>query len=163
MAKPTALAMKPLLDPKPGAAGMEEQGLGWKNSFGSGRGSDTFTSGLEGAWTTNPVHWDNEFIENLHAYEWELTKSSAGKWQYAPENSAEAAIVPDAHDASRQHPPMMLTTDLSLRSDPAYAKISQRFLENPGGFGGCLRPGLVQADPPRHGAPEPLLGPAGSH
>ena len=117
--------------PEPKDAGMEEQGLGWKNSFGSGNGGDTFTSGLEGAWTSNPVQWDNEFIENLHAYDWELAKSSAGKWQYAPRNAAETAVVPDAHDPSRMHAPMMLATDLSLRADPHYAAISQRFLESP--------------------------------
>ena len=117
--------------PEPENAGMEEQGLGWKNSFGSGRGGDTFTSGLEGAWTSNPVQWDNEFVENLYAYDWALTRSPAGKWQYAPVNAAVVAAVPDAHDTSRQHPPMMLTTDLSLRMDPGYALIAQRFLENP--------------------------------
>ena len=117
--------------PEPEAAGLEEQGLGWRNSFGSGRGGDTFTSGLEGAWTSNPVQWDNEFIENLHAYDWELTKSPAGKWQYAPGNAVGAAVVPDAHDPSKRHAPMMLTTDLSLRMDPNYAPIAQRFLENP--------------------------------
>ncbi len=117
--------------PEPEGAGMEEQGLGWKNRFGSGKGSDTFTSGLEGAWTNNPVKWDNNFMENLHAHEWELTKSPAGKCQYAPRNAAEVATVPDAHDPSKKHAPMMLTTDLSLREDPAYAPISKRFLENP--------------------------------
>ena len=117
--------------PEPEGAGMEEQGLGWKNSFGSGRGGDTFTSGLDGAWTSNPVQWDNEFVENLHAYDWRLTQSPAGKWQYAPVNALETAVVPDAHDPSRQHAPMMLTTDLSLMMDPNYAAIAQRFLENP--------------------------------
>ena len=117
--------------PEPEGAGMEEQGLGWKNRFGSGKGGDTFTSGLEGAWTTNPVKWDNNFMENLHAHEWELTKSPAGKCQYAPRNAAEVATVPDAHDPSKKHAPMMLTTDLSLRMDPDYAPISKRFLENP--------------------------------
>ena len=117
--------------PEPEGAGMEEQGLGWKNRFGSGKGGDTFTSGLEGAWTNNPVKWDNNFMENLHAHEWELTKSPAGKCQYAPRNAAEVATVPDAHDPSKKHAPMMLTTDLSLREDPAYAPISKRFLENP--------------------------------
>ena len=110
---------------------MEEQGLGWKNSFGSGHGADTFTSGLEGAWTSNPVQWDNEFLENLHAYDWQLTKSPAGKWQYVPVNAAETAFVPDAHDPSQQRSPMMLTTDLSLMMDPDYAPIARRFLEKP--------------------------------
>ena len=117
--------------PDPEGASMEEQGLGWKNSAGSGKGSDTFTSGLEGAWTTNPVQWDNNFFENLHRYEWELTKSPAGKSQYAPQNAAEAATVPDAHDPSKQHAPMMLTTDLSLRMESDYASIAKRFLERP--------------------------------
>ena len=120
-----------LVGPEPEAADMEEQGLGWKNGFGSGRGGDTFTSGLEGAWTSNPVEWDNEFIENLYAYDWELTKSMAGKWQYAPENGLGAATVPDAHDGSQRHTPMMLTTDLSLRMDPGYGAIAKRFLESP--------------------------------
>ena len=117
--------------PDPEGASMEEQGLGWKNSSGSGKGSNSFTSGLEGAWTTNPVQWDNNFFENLHRYEWELTKSPAGKSQYAPQNAAEVATVPDAHDPSKKHAPMMLTTDLSLRMDSDYAPISRRFLENP--------------------------------
>ena len=117
--------------PEPERAGMEEQGLGWKNSFGCGNGRDTFTSGLEGAWTSNPAQWDNEFVENLHAYDWELTKSSAGKWQYAPSDAVATAVVPDAHDPSQQHAPMMLTTDLSLRMDPEYAPIARRFLESP--------------------------------
>ena len=120
--------------PEPEGAGIEEQGLGWKSGFGSGRGGDTFTSGLEGAWTSNPVQWDNEFMENLHAYDWELTKSPAGKWQYAPENSLATDTVPDAHDASKRHAPMMLTTDLSLRMDPAYGAIARRFLESPAEF-----------------------------
>ena len=116
--------------PEPEGAGLEEQGLGWKNSFGSGKGGDTFTSGLEGAWTTNPVKWDNNFLENLHNHEWELTKSAAGKAQYEPTNAAAAANVPDAHDPSKKHAPMMLTTDLSLRADPVYGPIAERFLEN---------------------------------
>ena len=117
--------------PDPEGSAMEQQGLGWKNSYGYGNGVHSFTSGLEGAWTTNPVKWDNNFFENLHNYEWELTKSPAGKSQYAPRNAVEVASVPDAHDASKKHAPMMLTTDLSLKADPDYAKISKRFLENP--------------------------------
>jgi catalase-peroxidase len=117
--------------PEPEGASIEEQGLGWKNSFGSGKGSDTFTSGLEGAWTTEPTKWDNNYFENLHGYEWELTKSPAGKSQYAPRNASEVATVPDAHDPSKKHAPMMLTTDLSLRMDPVYAPIAKRFHENP--------------------------------
>ena len=117
---------------EPEAAGIEEQGLGWTSSFGSGKGGDTITSGLEGAWTENPVKWDNNFMENLHQYEWALTKSPAGASQYEPENASDVATVPDAHDPSKKHAPMMLTTDLSLRMDPDYAPISKRFLENPG-------------------------------
>ncbi len=116
--------------PEPEGASIEEQGLGWSNSFGSGKGSDTITSGLEGAWTTNPVRWDNNFLENLHSYDWELTKSPAGKSQYAPKNASTVATVPDAHDPSKKHAPMMLTTDLSLRMDPVYGPISKRFVEN---------------------------------
>ncbi len=117
--------------PEPEGARIEEQGFGWGNSFGSGQASDAITSGLEGAWTTNPVKWDNNFLENLHTYEWELTKSPAGKSQYTPRNASEVATVPDAHDPSKKHAPMMLTTDLSLRMDPVYAPISKRFLESP--------------------------------
>ena len=116
--------------PEPEGAGIEEQGLGWKNRYGSGKGGDTVTSGLEGAWTTNPVKWDNNFFENLHGYDWELTKSPAGKSQYAPTNAAAVATVPDAHDPSKKHAPMMLTTDLSLKEEPAYAEIAKRFMEN---------------------------------
>ena len=117
---------------EPEGAAIEEQGLGWTSSFGSGKGGDAITSGLEGAWTDNPVKWDNNFMENLHQYEWTLTKSPAGASQYEPENASDVATVPDAHDPSKKHAPMMLTTDLSLRMDPDYAPISKRFLENPG-------------------------------
>ena len=120
--------------PEPEGAGIAEQGLGWRNTHGSGKGGDTITSGLEGAWTTDPVKWDNNFFENLHGLEWELTKSPAGKSQYTPTNAASVATVPDAHDPAKKHAPMMLTTDLSLRTDPAYAAISRRFLENPAEF-----------------------------
>ena len=116
---------------EPEGAGIDEQGFGWTSSFGSGKGADTITSGLEGAWTENPVKWDNNFMENLHQYEWQLTKSPAGASQYEPENASDVATVPDAHDPSKKHAPMMLTTDLSLRMDPDYAQISRRFLENP--------------------------------
>ncbi|MDE2835927.1 MAG: catalase/peroxidase HPI [Chloroflexota bacterium] len=116
--------------PEPEGAGIAEQGFGWKNNFGSGKAGDTITSGLEGAWTNEPTKWDNNFFENLHGHEWELTKSPAGKSQYTPTNAAAVATVPDAHDPDKKHAPMMLTTDLSLRTDPAYAAISKRFLEN---------------------------------
>ena len=117
--------------PEPEAADIEEQGLGWKNTFGSGKGVDTISSGLEGAWTANPVKWDNDYLENLFAYEWELTKSPAGAQQWTPKNGAGADTVPDAHDPKKKHAPIMFTTDLSLRMDPVYEKISRRFLENP--------------------------------
>ena len=117
--------------PEPEGACIHQQGLGWKSSHGSGKAGDTITSGLEGAWTSNPVKWDNEFVENLYAHDWELTKSPAGKCQYAPKNAAAAANVPDAHDPAKKHAPMMLTTDLSLKVDPDYAAITKRFLESP--------------------------------
>ena len=119
---------------EPEGAGVEEQGFGWKNSFDSGKGVHTITSGLEGAWTTNPVKWDNNFFENLFGYEWELTKSPAGAQQWTPKDNAAAGTVPDAHDPSKRHAPMMATTDLALRMDPAYAEISKRFYENPDQF-----------------------------
>ena len=120
--------------PEPAAAAIEEQGLGWKNSFGTGSGGDTISSGLEGAWTTTPTKWSINFFENLFGYEWELTKSPAGAQQWKPKNGAGVGLVPDAHDPSKSHTPIMLTTDLSLRFDPVYEKISRRFLENPEAF-----------------------------
>src|SRR5271166_5480988 len=117
--------------PEPEASGIEEQGFGWKNTFGSGVGADAITSGLEGAWTTNPVKWDNNYFDNLFGYEWELTKSPAGAHQWTPKNGAGAATVPDAHDPQKKHAPMMFTTDLALKVDPTYAKISKHFQENP--------------------------------
>jgi catalase-peroxidase len=120
--------------PVPEGADIEEQGLGWKNSFGSGKGVDTISSGLEGAWTTNPVKWDNNYLENLFGHEWELTKSPAGAYQWTPKDASAAGTVPDAHDPSKKHAPIMFTTDLSLRMDPIYEKISKRFLDNPQEF-----------------------------
>jgi catalase-peroxidase len=120
--------------PEPAAAGIEEQGLGWKNKFGSGNADDTITSGLEGAWTTTPTKWSNNFFENLFGFEWELTKSPAGAHQWKPKNGAGAGTVPDAHDPSKSHAPFMLTTDLALRMDPVYEPISRRFYENPDQF-----------------------------
>jgi catalase-peroxidase len=117
--------------PEPEGAALEEQGLGWKNSFGSGNGANTISSGLEGAWTTNPIKWDNNFLDNLYGYEWELTKSPAGAYQWKPKDGAAAGTVPDAHDPKKRHAPTMLTSDLALRMDPAYAKISKRFHEHP--------------------------------
>jgi len=120
--------------PEPEGASIEEQGLGWKNSYRSGKGVDTITSGLEGAWTTNPAKWDNNYFDNLFNYEWELTKSPAGAWQWTPKNGAGKDTVPDAHDPKVKHAPMMFTTDLALRMDPAYGPISKRFHENPQQF-----------------------------
>ncbi|HEY7061917.1 MAG TPA: catalase/peroxidase HPI [Chloroflexota bacterium] len=117
--------------PEPEGAPLEEQGLGWKNKYGSGKGTDTITSGLEGAWTNAPTKWDNGFLENLHKYDWELTKSPAGAQQYRPKNPEAQNTVPDAQDPSKRHAPMMLTTDLALRTDPTYAPIAKRFLEHP--------------------------------
>lgn len=117
--------------PEPAAAGIEEQGLGWKNTFGSGNAGDTITSGLEGAWTTTPTKWSNNFFWNLFGYEWELTKSPAGAHQWKPKYGMGADSVPDAHDPSKRHAPTMLTTDLALRVDPIYEPISRRFHENP--------------------------------
>ncbi|MFF3754198.1 catalase/peroxidase HPI [Streptomyces sp. NPDC002018] len=120
--------------PDPEAASIEDQGLGWKNSFGTGKGGDAITSGLEGIWTNTPVTWDNSFLEILYGYEWELFKSPAGAHQWRPKDGAGAGTVPDAHDPSKTHAPTMLTTDLALRVDPAYEQISRRFLENPEEF-----------------------------
>ena len=117
--------------PEPEAAPIEEQGLGWKNTFGTGNGNDTISSGLEGAWTTNPIAWDNNYFDNLFAYEWELTKSPAGAHQWTPREASAAGTVLDAHDPSKKHAPMMFTTDLALRFDPSYEKISKHFHENP--------------------------------
>jgi catalase-peroxidase len=117
--------------PEPEAASIEEQGLGWKNSLGSGNGADTITSGLEGAWTTTPTKWSNDYFDNLFNYEWELTKSPAGAQQWTPKDSAAKGVVPDAHDPSKSHAPMMFTTDLALKTDPQYREISKRFHENP--------------------------------
>ena len=120
--------------PDPEAAGLEEQGLGWRNSFGTGKGADTITSGLEVTWTSTPTKWSNGYLENLFAYDWELTKSPAGAQQWTPKNAAGAGTVPHAHDPSKKIAPSMLTTDLALRFDPAYEKISRRFLEHPDQF-----------------------------
>ncbi len=119
---------------EPAGGSIEEQGLGWKNSFGTGNAGSTITSGLEGAWTTTPTKWSNNFFENLFGYEWELTKSPAGAQQWKPKGGAGAGLVPDAHDPSKSHAPFMLTTDLALRTDPIYEKISRRFYENPDEF-----------------------------
>ena len=125
---------KTYVDKEPAGAGIEEMSLGWKNTFGKGHSGDTITSGLEGAWTTTPTKWSNNFFENLFGYEWELGKSPAGAQQWKPKNNAGAGLVPDAHDASKRHASFMLTTDLALRVDPAYEKISRHFYENPDEF-----------------------------
>jgi len=123
-----------LVGPEPEAAGIEEQGLGWKSKFGTGKGGDTITSGIEVTWTTTPTKWSSNFFWNLFGYEWELTKSPAGAHQWRTKHEAGAGTVPDAHDKSKRHAPAMLTTDLALRFDPAYEKISRRFMENPDQF-----------------------------
>lgn len=123
-----------LVGAEPEGASIAEQGLGWSNSFGSGKGGDTITSGLEGAWTPTPIKWDNSFFDTLFGYEWELTKSPAGAHQWVPKDGAAAGAVPDAHDPTKTHAPIMLTTDLSLRVDPIYEPISKRFHENPDEF-----------------------------
>jgi catalase-peroxidase len=120
--------------PEPEGASIEEQGLGWKNTFGSGKGVDTISSGIEGAWTTNPIQWDNDYLDILFKYEWVLTKSPAGAHQWTPKDASAAGTVPDAHDPARRHAPMMTTADLALRMDPAYEKISRRFLAHPQEF-----------------------------
>lgn len=119
---------------EPAAAGIEEQSLGWKNNFGTGNGEYTISSGLEGAWTKTPTKWSNNFFENLFDYEWELTKSPAGAHQWKPKGQAGFGSVPDAHNPEKRHAPFMLTTDLSLRFDPEYSKISKHFYENPDEF-----------------------------
>src|SRR5580765_4239619 len=116
---------------EPEGAPIEELGLGWANTFGSGKGADTITSGLEGAWTTTPTKWSNNYLENLFGFEWELGKGPGGAYQWAPKNGAGAGTVPDAHDPSKRHAPFMLTTDVALRMDPVYEPIAKRFLEHP--------------------------------
>ncbi|MEO1011327.1 MAG: catalase/peroxidase HPI [Bacteroidota bacterium] len=122
------------VEAEPAGATIEMQSMGWKNNFGSGKGSDTITSGLEGAWTDTPIKWSHKYLENLFGFEWELTQSPAGANQWRPKDGAGAGTVPDAHDPEKKHAPFMLTTDLSLRMDPAYEKISRHFLENPEEF-----------------------------
>ena len=120
--------------PEPEAAPLQEMGLGWRSTYGSGKGGDTITSGLEGAWTPTPTKWDNSFFETLFKYDWDLKKSPAGAWQWVPTDPAAGVTVPDAHDPAKRHAPIMLTTDLALKLDPVYEKISRRFLENPEEF-----------------------------
>jgi len=120
--------------PSPEGAPLHEMGFGWKNSFGTGNGASTITSGLEGAWTPNPIQWDNGYFDTLFGHEWELTKSPAGAHQWVPKDKAAHSAVPDAHDATKRHPTVMLTTDLALRMDPAYEKVSRRFHKDPAAF-----------------------------
>ncbi|HEX2971670.1 MAG TPA: peroxidase family protein, partial [Tepidisphaeraceae bacterium] len=123
-----------LVGPEPEAAPIEEQGLGWKSKFGTGKGDDAITSGLEVTWSPTPTHWSNNFFANLFGYEWELTKSPAGAFQWQPKNGEGAGTIPDAHDPTKRRAPTMLTTDLALRFDPVYEKISRGYMENPDQF-----------------------------
>ncbi len=145
--------------PAPEAAGLEEQGLGWRSSFGTGKGGDTITSGLEVTWTTTPTKWSNNYFENLFGYEWELTKSPAGAHQWTPKNGAGAGTVPHAHDPSKRIAPSMLTTDLALRFDPVYEKISRRFMENPDQFADAFARAWFKLTHRDMGPRERYLGP----
>ncbi len=145
--------------PEPEGATIEEQGLGWKNSMGSGNGSNTITSGLEGAWTATPAKWSNGFFDNLFGYEWELTKSPAGAHQWKPKGDAGAGSIPDAHDPAKSHAPFMLTTDLSLRMDPIYGPISKRFHENPDQFADAFARAWYKLTHRDMGPPSRYLGP----
>ena len=147
------------LGPPPEGASIEEQGLGWKNSFGSGNAGDTITSGLEGAWTSTPTHWSHGYLQNLFQYEWELTKSPAGAWQWTPKETSAQNTVPDAHDPNRSHAPMMFTTDLALRVDPDYEVISRRFLENPAAFADAFAKAWYKLTHRDMGPVSRLLGP----
>jgi len=145
--------------PAPEGASIAEQGLGWKNKFGKGNAGDTITSGLEGAWTTTPTQWSNGYFTNLFTYEWEQTKSPAGAWQWTPKADAAKGTVPDAHDPSKTHAPMMFTTDLALKMDPAYAKISKRFHENPEQFARAFAKAWYKLTHRDMGPVSRLLGP----
>jgi len=150
---------KQYVGPEPEGAPIEEQGLGWKNSFGTGDGDATITSGLEGAWTMNPVKWDNNYLDNLFNFEWELTKSPAGANQWKPKNAEADGTVPDAHDPSKRHAPMMLTTDLALRMDPAYEPIAKRFHEHPDEFADAFARAWFKLTHRDMGPRERYLGP----
>ena len=147
------------LGPPPEGASIEEQGLGWKNSFGSGNAGDTITSGLEGAWTSTPARWSHGYFKNLFQYEWELTKSPAGAWQWKPKETSAQNTVPDAHDPKRSHAPMMFTTDLALRVDPDYELISRRFLEDPTAFADAFAKAWYKLTHRDMGPVTRLLGP----
>jgi catalase-peroxidase len=145
--------------PEPEGAGIEEQGFGWTNRYKTGKGPDTITSGLEGAWTSNPIKWDNGYFENLFSHEWELTKSPAGAFQWTPKNGAAKDTVPDAHDPKKKHAPIMFTTDLALRMDPIYAPISKRFHENPNAFAEAFAKAWYKLTHRDMGPVSRLLGP----
>ncbi len=145
--------------PEPEGAPIDEQGLGWKSSFGTGKGSDTIGSGLEGAWTPTPTRWDNSFLDTLYQYDWNLEKSPAGAWQWVPTDPAAAALVPDAHDPSKRHAPIMFTTDLALRMDPAYGPISKRFRDNPDEFADAFARAWFKLTPRDMGPRSRYLGP----
>ena len=150
---------KQYVGPEPEGAPIEQQGLGWKNSFGSGNGDATITSGLEGAWTTSPAKWDNNYFENLFKYEWVLTKSPAGANQWTPKDADAEGTVPDAHDPTKRHKPMMLTTDLALRMDPQYGPIAKRFFENPQEFADAFARSWYKLTHRDMGPRERYLGP----
>ena len=145
--------------PEPEGASIEEQGLGWKNTYGAGNGGDTITSGLEGAWTTTPTQWSNDYLEHLWGYDWDLVQSPAGAWQWTPTDPSAQGTVPDAHDEKKSHAPIMFTTDLALRMDPAYAKISKRFLENPDEFEAAFARAWYKLTHRDMGPASRLLGP----
>ena len=148
-----------LIQREPEGAPMEQQGLGWKNPQGTGKGYDSVTSGIEGAWTTNPIQWDNNYFENLFEYEWELTKSPAGANQWTPKNPEAKGTVPDAHDPSKSHAPMMTTADMALRMDPIYEKISRHFYENPDELADAYRKAWYKLTHRDMGPVSRLLGP----
>lgn len=145
--------------PEPERAGLEEQGLGWKNSFGKGKGGDTITSGLEGAWTSTPTKWSNGYFDNLLGYEWKQVKGPGGAWQWTPKDEAAKGTVPDAHDPKKSHAPMMFTTDIALKMDPAYAKIAKRFHENPKEFNAAFAKAWYKLTHRDMGPVSRLLGP----
>ena len=147
--------------PEPEGAPIEEQGLGWKSSFGSGKGDDTISSGIEGAWTPKPTQWDMGYFDMLFGYDWDLVKSPAGAWQWVPVNPDEKDLAPAAHDPSKRVTTIMTTADMAMRMDPIYAADREAVPREPGRVRRRLRPGLVQADPPRHGAPLALSRPGG--
>jgi catalase-peroxidase len=148
-----------LVGPEPEAAPMETQGLGWINAFRSGKGGDTTTSGIEGAWKPNPTTWDMGYFKTLFKYEWELVKSPAGAHQWLAKEVAEEDLIPDAHDPTKKHRPMMTTADLSLRFDPVYEKISRHFLANPDEFADAYARAWFKLTHRGHGAEGALPGP----